>query len=84
MPLSIQIVFNRKQTIAKGTIRLDSCKAILHVHVLGLLHNNQAYTMSSQFIQTSTGLTVLTLASFFLDNDVRNIRMLNNVTFNFF
>ena len=36
-----------------------------------------------QFIQTSAGLTVLTLASFFLDNDVRNIRMLNNVTFNF-
>ena len=52
MPLSIQTVFNRKQTIAKGTIRLDSCKAmILHVLVSGLLHNNQAYTMSSNLFK---------------------------------
>ena len=55
MPLSLQTVFNRKQTIAKGTIRRDSCKAILHVHVLGLLHNNQAYTMSSNLFKPQLG-----------------------------
>ena len=52
--------------------------------LLGLLHNDQAYTNAVQFIQTSTSLTTLTLVLvvLILDNDVRNIRMLNNVTFN--
>ena len=49
------------QTIAKHAIRLDLRKAILHV--LGFLHNNQAYTNAIQFIQTSTSLTTLTLDS---------------------
>ena len=49
-------------TIAKSVIRLHSRKAILHV--LGLLHNNQAYTNAIQFIQTSTSLPTLTLDSF--------------------